>query len=72
MGINKGETMKYQIVATYVQNGQELLCDRPYALGEYANQTWDDRKDAEAIAEELREDVGTVVDDSVVYFVTEI
>ena len=62
----------YKITATHVEDGQELLADRHYALGEYANQTWSDREEAEAVAEYLRADVGDVVDASVRYTVEEV
>lgn len=61
----------YKITATYIESGQELLADRHYALGEYAYRTWDDKEEAEAVANELRADVGTVVDESVIYTVEE-
>lgn len=61
----------YKITATYIEAGQELLADRSYALGDYATTTWIDRDEAEAVAESLRADVGTVVDASVQYAVEE-
>lgn len=61
----------YKITATYTEAGQELLADRHYALGEHADQTWTNRDEAEAVADELRADVGTVVDESVIYTVEE-
>jgi hypothetical protein len=63
--------MSYKIIATYEENGTELLADRAYALGDYANQTWESREDAQAVADELAEDVGTVVDGTVKYEVVE-
>lgn len=62
---------RWTITATYDDNGQECTADRAYALGEYADQSWATREEAEAIAEELRADVGDVVDASVKYFVRE-
>ena len=62
----------YTITATYIKNGQELRADKHYALGEYADQTWTNRDEAEAVASELRADVGDVVHESVVYTVQEV
>ena len=63
--------MSYKIIATYEENGTELLADSNYALGQYAGQTWESRADAQAVADELAEDVGTVVDETVKYEVVE-
>lgn len=64
--------MSYRITATYDDHGNEILADRYYALGQYADQTWESREEAEEVAEELREDVGDVVDASVRYYVDEV
>lgn len=64
-------TTRWIITATCNDGGQECIADRAYALGEYADQTFATREEAEAIAEELRADVGDVVDASVKYFVRE-
>lgn len=61
----------YKITATYDDNGCRCLCDRSYAMGDYAHQEWSDKEEAEAVADELREGVGTVVDASVEYVVDE-
>ena len=62
---------RYRLSATYIEGGQELLCDRHYALGDYAGRTFASREAAEKAAEELREDVGDVIDASVKYYVNE-
>lgn len=61
----------FTITATYDNNGQRCVCDRHYALGQYADATFDSREAAEEIADELRDEVGSVVDESVEYEVTE-
>ena len=61
----------YTIVATYLDNGRRCVCDRGYALGQYADTTWDSVEAAEDVADDLRSDVGTVVDASVEYEVVE-
>ena len=61
----------YTITATYNDNGQRCVCDRHYALGQYADATFASREAAEEVADELRDDVGSVVDASVEYEVTE-
>ena len=61
----------YTIIATHDDNGQRCLCDRSYALGDYADQTWTDRSEADAVADYLRSDVGDVVDETVEYEVVE-
>jgi len=63
--------MKYMLIATYLDNDQRCFANRPYALGEYADATFDSAEEAEGIADDLRDDVGTVVDDSVEYEVVE-
>ena len=64
----KGETMSnYKLSATYLDGDIRCHCERSYALGEYAASVWHSRFAAEDIAEELREDVGDVVHDSVEY-----
>ena len=61
----------YRIAATYDANGQRCVCDRHYALGQYADATFASREAAEEVADDLREDVGSVVDGSVQYEVVE-
>jgi len=61
----------YRIAATYEENGTELVANRDYAMGQYADQVWATSEDAEEIADELREDVGSVVHASVRYYVEE-
>ena len=70
---NQGtETMIYKITATTPDsNGTRVHCDSDYALGQYARMTWSMIDDAEKIADELREDVGDVVDESVEYEISE-
>lgn len=49
-----------------------MFCDRHYALGQYVDQVWNSKEAAEEVAEELRNDIGTVVDNSVEYRVVEV
>jgi hypothetical protein len=63
--------MKYMLIATHLDNDQRCFANRPYALGEYAATTFDSAAEAEEIADVLRDDVGTVVDESVEYEVIE-
>lgn len=62
---------RYTINAYCDDNGNTVHADRSYALGQYADTTWTDRDEAEAVANELRADVGDVVDESVTYEVVE-
>ena len=62
---------RYTLNATYLDNGRRCVCDRGYALGQYADTTWDSVEAAEDVADDLRSDVGTVVDASVEYEVVE-
>lgn len=61
----------WKIEATYTENGNQMYCDRHYALGEYVDQEWETKEAAEAIANDLRSGVGTVVDASFEYKVVE-
>ena len=61
----------YKIIATYEESGNQCWCDRNYAMGNLADTAWRTREDAEDAADELREDVGTVVDARVEYEVVE-
>lgn len=68
------ETTKttYRITATYDDNGNRCHCDRAYALGEHANATFATREEAQNIVDDLRQDVGDVVDASVEYEIVEV
>lgn len=59
---------KYTITATYADaSGTRLAADRHYALGDYACTVFDSQEEAEEIADQLRSDVGDVVDETIKY-----
>ena len=63
---------KYIITATEKDNnGHRIHSDRYYAIGDHADTKFDTREAAEKVADDLRDDVGTVVDASVEYEVVE-
>ena len=63
---------QYVITATSLDNnGVRVVCDRYYACGDYADTRFASREAAEAVADDLRDDVGSVVDASVEYEVVE-
>jgi hypothetical protein len=63
---------QYIISATYEDmNGVRCVCNPDYALGEYADTIFDSIIDAQNVINDLREDIGTVVDSSIEYNVVE-
>ena len=62
---------RYRITATYDECGQRSVADADYAMGQYARVTFASADEAEEIADDLRSDVGDVVDASVEYEVVE-
>lgn len=61
----------FKINAYEIDCNVEIVSDRAYAMGEFADTRWESKAAAEEKAEELREDVGKVVDASVTYEVVE-
>ena len=63
---------QFIITATAKDNsGNRVHCDRYYAIGDHADTKFETREAAERVADDLRDDVGTVVDASVEYEVVE-
>ena len=58
----------YIIFATYVDShNTRCPANRNYALGEYARAVFRSKAEAEKIIEELKRDIGSVVDASIEY-----